>query len=166
MRFTYELRKRDLLFAHTSALVRNRILLFLTVVWVAFNTYSCSKDLGNVSLGLRIVWMFFSALVITCLLGAFFLLINVLLILSRKHTGIVGEHTLEIKEDGLEETTTVNRSLHRWNPAFRINKFGPHVWIFTTDTQFFLIPKTPEAHDGNLEEFLAALRSRMNQTAG
>jgi hypothetical protein len=80
-----------------------------------------------------------------------------------KNTGVVGEHTLEIKEEGVEESTAFNKSLHRWNLSFKIRARLGYVWIYPTDGQFFIIRNDPALCQGDMAAFLDAIRVRMHQ---
>ena len=90
-------------------------------------------------------------------------ILQLIVVFAGRHSGVFGEHTLEIKPEGLEETTAVNKSLHRWNPAFRVRLWAGYVWIYPTEGQFFIFRQNQ--CDGNVPEFLALLKSRIRGAA-
>ena len=146
-----------------SLMVRRKILLAMGVFSIGIFTYALSTgpELRGQPLLVRAIFMGFVLVFAVLLYVAVLLGLNLLVLLTSKNIGLVGWHTLEIKEDGLEECTEVNRSLHRWNPSFKVFEFGNYLWIYPTDGQFFLIPKRVGGHEGNLAEFVASLRTKI-----
>jgi hypothetical protein len=143
---------------------QNKILLSIYVFTIAYCTYSLSTgdEIRKQPVPFRILFTVFSiGFVAVSFVGLLFVL-NLLMVLASKHVGQVGLHTLEIKDEGLEESTAVNKGLHRWNPSFRIKEFGNYVWIYPTDGQYFLIPKRQGGHEGDLSGFLAQLKAKIN----
>jgi hypothetical protein len=148
----------------------NKVLLLFSILAVGFLVYEMStgEEVRKQSVFVRGVFTVFSAGLVTVVYFGGLLVLHLILVLSSKHVGVLGSHTLEIKDEGLEESTTVNRSLHRWNQSFRIREFGNYVWIYPTDGQFFLIPKRQEGHEGDLSGFIAQLKTKIgkNTAAG
>jgi hypothetical protein len=165
VRLNYYLKKRDILFARMSLMVRRKILLAMSVFSVGIFTYSLSTGpefRGQPFLD-RLVFAGFVLVFTVVLYVAVLLGLNLLVLLTSKNIGQVGWHTLEIKDDGLEECTEVNKSLHRWNSSFKILEFGNYLWIYPTDDRFFLIPKRAGGYEGNLAEFVALLRTKIGK---
>ena len=78
----------------------------------------------------------------------------------RKDQGVLGEHTLEITDDGLIELTEVNRSLYNWRTTFRILETRNYAYVYISATHAHIVPKNPLPIDGSVDDFLAALRAR------
>lgn len=81
----------------------------------------------------------------------------------RRDKGVLGEHTLAITDEGLVESTAVNRSLANWGTSFRIRETGRYAYIFVSDTNAHVVPKTSPPLEGSVDEFLNALRARIKQ---
>lgn len=165
MGITYYLNRRDLFWGQMIAIFRNRAFMALSVLLIGFFAFTiCSCDeFHKAGLPERIFFIVFS-IVVAC---GFYLVLQfiaaMIMVTFGKHVGLLGAHTLEIKDDGLEESTTVNKSLHRWNPSFRISESGNYVWIYPTDGRYFLVPKRPGGHEGNLAEFVLQLRTKIGR---
>ncbi|MDQ0875523.1 hypothetical protein QFZ77_004182 [Paenibacillus sp. V4I3] len=55
--------------------------------------------------------------------------------------GILGEHTIEILEDGFRESTLINDSFHRWIGVETIDSNVDFIVIMLKNSTFLLIPK-------------------------
>jgi hypothetical protein len=86
---------------------------------------------------------------------------------SSKDKGMFGEHTLEITDEGLLESTEVNKLLHRWLSSFRIRETRRYVLIFVNEGICHIVPLTSSPLEGSVGEFLEELRVqiRENQTS-
>jgi len=165
MQLNYFLKKRDILFGRMSLIVRNRVMLTFSIMVVGFVAFSLipGEVFHRSSLAGRIVMIVFSIGFASIFYLGVQLVLHLIMVLSGRHVGVFGAHALEIKDEGLEESTPVNKSLHRWNPSFSVKEFGNYVWIYPTDGQFFMIPKRPGGHDGNLAEFVAQLKIKIGR---
>ncbi len=81
----------------------------------------------------------------------------------RKDQGVLGEHTLEITEDGLVESTEVNRSLANWRTVFRILESRRYAYVYVSATNAHIIPKHKIPIEGSVDGFLVALRARIEK---
>lgn len=165
MQIRYTVKKRDILFARMSFMVRNRVLLVFSILIVCFLTWMTMSGTQGPKMNILariiadiIVFTIFAALYI-----GFQVVVNGIMILFSKHRGVEGLHLLEIKDEGMEESTEVNKSLHRWNPSFRVQEFGNYILIFPTDGVFFIIPKRRGAYEGDLASFCHLLKSKIGQ---
>jgi YcxB-like protein len=75
----------------------------------------------------------------------------------RNGKGILGEHTLEITDEGLVESTEVNTTLHSWNSAFRIRRTGSYIFIFVATGVGHIVPLKRLPIDGSVDEFIEEL---------
>jgi len=163
MQLTYSLNKRDVFFARMLWTFQNKILLifFILTACLFGASLSTGDEAHKFGAVVRIVTAIFGFGFAAVFYFAVMLLLNWIMVYSSKLAGIVGVHTLEIKEEGLEESTAVNKSLHRWNPSFRIKESSGYVWIYPTDQQFFLVPTKPGRCQGDLAGFLNELRAKL-----
>lgn len=58
-----------------------------------------------------------------------------------KQRGIVGQHVLEITEQGLVERTEFNETLHKWTSICRILSIGGYLYIYVSDNNCHQVPK-------------------------
>jgi len=82
-------------------------------------------------------------------------------ILFRKKAGSICLHTLTLEDDGLQEETEVNRSLHFYRdigPAYQ--RLG--VWIFPAGPGCFVF-RASEVTEGHPAEFADALQKRRQE---
>ena len=165
MKLTYHQQRRDLLFGRMSLMVRNKVLLVFSIGVIGFMTFAvCSGEaFQQANLLARFFFIIFSLVFATLFYVSVQLVIQLFMVLFSKNVGLLGTHQLEIKDEGLEESTAVNKSIHRWNPSFSVKESGRYVWIFPTDGHYFLIPKRRNGHEGDLTEFIIQLKSKISQ---
>jgi formate hydrogenlyase subunit 3/multisubunit Na+/H+ antiporter MnhD subunit len=100
--------------------------------------------------------------------GLIFLLLAAFLLIQiffQKLKGALGEHTLRITDDGLEEKTDYNVSLHRW-PGFVGCKRRAGLWIiYLTETMAHIVPAQRPLAEGDLESFIQEIEKRIAQAA-
>jgi hypothetical protein len=82
----------------------------------------------------------------------------------RNDKGVLGEHTLEITDEGLVESTEVNTTLHKWNSMFRIRRTGSYILIFVAEGVGHIVPLKQLPNDGSVEEFIVELESRIRHS--
>jgi hypothetical protein len=75
-----------------------------------------------------------------CVMALLQVLFHIFWVFVNKNRGVVGEHTLEIREDGLLERTTVNESLNRWGGFHKIQTSRRYLFIFATDNLVHYVP--------------------------
>jgi hypothetical protein len=165
MQISYSLNKRDVFFSRIVYMFQNKMLLGISLIVVCLFAFaiSTSDEARKYSVGVRIIVAMvafgFSAFQYLAILVVLYLIMTY----SSKLTGVIGPHRMVIKDEGLEESTAVDQSFHRWSNSFRIKEFGSYVWIYPTDQKLFLVPKTPGRCEGDLAEFLEQLRTRIKQ---
>lgn len=67
-------------------------------------------------------------------------LFALLAIYSGKHQGLVGEHILEIHDEGLFERTEFNQSVHRWSGFAKVLQTRKLLLIYVTDALVHVVP--------------------------
>jgi len=165
MQLKYFVKKRDILFGRLSLMFRNKILLGFSILVISLLTWSISTgpEYDKTTIFVRIACILTALVFSTIVYFALQILLHLIMVWCSKHRGIEGSHTLEIKDDGLEESTDINKSLHRWNPSFSVKEFGNYVWIYPTDGHFFVIPKRSGGYEGDLAGFLALLKTKLGK---
>jgi hypothetical protein len=79
-----------------------------------------------------------------------------------KQRGVVGQHVLEITEQGLIERTEFNENLHKWASICRIVSIFGHLYIYVGDMNSYQVPKRCFS-PLEIAEFEADLRAHAEQ---
>ncbi len=159
----YQLSRMDIFANWITSIFRIRLLQGLIVAVLIFEgwlvaSHSEARTTREILSGTLIYLVEFFAVLflLHCILGlawAFLL----------KQRGIVGDHVLEITEEGLVERTAVNQALHKWPGVVRISSFGGYLYIYVTDSNYHLIPKR-RLPAQEIREFEADVRAHCEQT--
>ena len=83
-------------------------------------------------------------------------------LLMKENQGTLGEHTLEITEEGLIESTEVNRSVANWKTPFRIRQSSRYGFIYISANQAHIIPMRNPQLEEPPKEFLNELQKRVS----
>src|SRR5205823_3416125 len=78
--------------------------------------------------------------VVFCFLAILNATVQVLFVLLRKNREALGNHELEIREDGLLERSDVGESLHRWAGFHKVCSTRKHLFIFVTENLVHYVP--------------------------
>lgn len=138
----YTLRRWDLLRTQAHALSRNRVLITFFIILSTFTAFLDLREpeLAARSVAFKIFFVIvFDAIFITSI-SAFTLFIVWLMILIRRHRGVLGEHILEVTPSGLIERTEFNETLHRWQGFHKIVSTRSYLYIWVTDSMMHTVP--------------------------
>jgi hypothetical protein len=166
MRVRYTLTRLDLFRAGFRSLISQRILWLFVSALAAFtwwNTFTYEETQKEPP-GVRILIATFSAatgLGVGLVAGAVLIAAQSFF---RRDQGVLGEHTLEITDEGLIESTAVNRSVFHWTTSFRIRETKRYARIYVSDSNYHLVPKFRPPSEGSADGFLHALRAKIKQT--
>ncbi len=155
--------RRDLIAAQWLLLRRNRGLRLFILPAAGFILYSSLTYSGiqdrtmAFKIGYAVFYLIF-VLGIGAIAGMAVTALNVLLF---KGKGVLGEHTLTILDEGVEETTAYNRTLNRWAAMPPVWATSSFYFIFVTDNMAHLVPRKRPLLEGDLEAFVAAVRARI-----
>ena len=81
-------------------------------------------------------------------------------LLPKKHQGVLGQHELEMRDEGLIERTEFNESLHRWTGFHRVVSSGGYLYIYVTDRNVHVVPKRSFPSEGAVMLFRTDLERR------
>ena len=158
----YELRRIDLFASLFFAVFRSRILmLFILVlpIHLVWSTLS-GPDMKEQPVAVKII----TAILIYAAFFCLFLFWQALWALGniafRKYRGVLGQHTLQITDEGLVERTDVNEAIHRWAGLYKIISGPKYLYIYVTETNAHMIPKRCFTAHG-IEGFEGEVRNRM-----
>ena len=76
---------------------------------------------------------------------------------------MTGEHTLELTDEGLVESTAVNRSLHIWNSPFRVRTTPGFTYIEVAAGCAYPVPTGRPPIEGSVPAFLDELSARIRR---
>ena len=165
MRLRYELTRWDVFVSSTRAMFWNKALRIFTIPALIFLWgFTFSYDFESNSQLSKVVQPTIGTLAVATF--AIFGGISVagLIALSHKRgKGVLGEHLLEITEEGLVESTEVNKSLANWKTAFRIYQSKRYFYIFITPENAYAVPRRVRPLEGSTEEFVAELQRKIAQ---
>jgi len=80
-----------------------------------------------------------------------------------KNTGALGEHELEIKNEGLFERTEANETLSRWSAFHKVFATRRALYIFVTDTTFHAIPRRFFSTPEHMRDFQSEIQRRVTE---
>ncbi|CAM2973917.1 YcxB family protein [Rariglobus hedericola] len=164
MKLRYTLTRWDLFRAQLRGFMcNNRALLWLILIAAIYMFYTSMT--GSYTADHSLVVKLLTAFMMVCVvIGAAFLggmTVTVLNLFLSKGKGVLGEHTLEVTEEGLEERTEFNVSLQRWNGIPRVLKIGRSYMIYITDASAHVIPPPSGILEGDAEQFIATVRAKI-----
>jgi hypothetical protein len=160
---TYQLTRWDLVLNSVAVLFRNRI---TRVVFPFFMVLNGVILLGP-GLRTRPPWLTaVEALVYSVGFAVFMLVflfcfgLAVAFLLNQR--GVVGEHVLEITEQGLVERTEFNETLHKWGAICRVMSMWGYLYVYVSDMNCHQIPERCFPRQ-ELAQFESELRARAHQ---
>jgi len=90
------------------------------------------------------------------------MLLTVCMTMFRKYRGFLGEHELEVRDEGLVERTDVNESLHRWSGFHKIVKTTRYLYIYVTDNNVHIVPRRCFASEQEQRAFLDEIQRHIS----
>ena len=139
----YSITRWDILRWQFYLLIRNRVLIVLGLivsiglVWQALGT----PEMAGRSTGFKIFYAVFFTGMMFCFVGTVTMVLMFCTVMFKKFRGFLGDHELEIREDGLAERTDVNESVHRWAGFHKVVTTGRYLYIYVTDNNVHIVPR-------------------------
>ena len=139
----YALTRGDIFRWQFYLLIRNRVLIIFGLIVSVFLIWSDLRtpELATSSTGFKIFYGVFFTGLMFCIVGLATMLMMGCMVMFKKYRGFLGEHELEIREEGLVERTDVNESLHRWAGFHKIVSTGRYLYIYVTDNNVHIVPR-------------------------
>ncbi|MFN7139398.1 MAG: YcxB family protein [Limisphaerales bacterium] len=158
----YSLTRGDIFRAGTTVIFRNRIVqIFVIGVtllngwWTLAPEFNERTILENISHAIAFLIIFLGIIaVVQCVFSAASAMLQ-------NNRGVLGQHILEITNDGLIERTDANETLHKWAAIQRIISTSRNLYIYTGSENFHLVPKRSFSTD-EIAHFERELRARAN----
>lgn len=162
-RLKYSLTRWDILRWQSYLMVRNRVLIgfglvvSLALAWNDLRT----PELAANSAGFKVFYAAFLTVGMFCVVGLMTMVLMSLMVVFKKYRGLLGEHELEIRDDGLVERTDVNESLHRWAGFHKIARSRRHLYVYVTDNNVHIVPRRGFGSEQEEEAFRSELERRV-----
>lgn len=155
--------RRDLIAAQWYLLRRNRGLRILLLPVASFILYSSFTYSGvhDKSVAFKATYAIVYLILVLGVGAAGGMAVAALNVLFFKGKGVLGEHTLTITEEGLEETTAYNRTINRWSAMPPVWATSGYHFIFITEHMAHLVPRKRPLLEGDLGAFIAAVEDRI-----
>jgi len=99
--------------------------------------------------------------VMVCLMAIGQVLFHTFWVFVNQNRGVIGEHTIEIREEGLLERTAINESLHRWAGFHKVQESRRYLFIYATDNLVHFVPLRFFGTSEAAREFRDELRRKM-----
>src|SRR5665213_1961298 len=151
----YCLNRWDILRWHFYHLARNRVLIgfyLMVTLWMVWDGLR-APEMATRTTGFKIFFAAFFVAAMFCVVCGLTMFTRVCVVMSKKYRGFLGEHELEIRDDGLVERTDVNESLHRWTGFHKIIVTGRYLYIYVTDNNVHIVPRRHFASELELKAF-------------
>jgi YcxB-like protein len=158
---TYNLTRGDLFFGLMTIVLRNRMLQVSIVSLIVFSevlvvVFGLGEGLFSSTIVLSVVFAFALCLAIFISQA----LLALAMAYLPKERGVIGEHTLEITEQGLIERTEFNESLHKWPAMYRVVSQLGYLYIYVSYSIYHQVPKR-RVDAQQMAAFENELRARM-----
>jgi hypothetical protein len=162
MRLQYSITRADLFRAGIRAMLHQRAMWIVLIPLLGFSWWSSFNwpEARNESLLVRMLTATFTSALCAGIGAIGGCAVVALQSFFRRDKGVLGTHTLEITEEGLIESTEVNRALANWKTSFRIRETGRYAYIYVSESTAHIVPKLRIA-EGSVAEFLLELRARI-----
>ena len=160
---TYTVTRGDMLRWYFYVLCRNRILIAIIAavsLLVAWNDLRM-PEMAKFSLAHKIMYAVFITALMFGFVGCATMATMWLSTRFKKLKGVLGEHTLEIRDDALVERTDFNESVIRWAGIHKLVQTGRHLIIYVTETNVYLVPRKYFASPQEEKQFRAEIEKRI-----
>ena len=161
----YSITRWDILRWQFYLLLRNRVLIIFLVVatlGLLWNDLRAS-EMAVRPIGFKIAYAILFTAAMFCGVGFITTVLVSCTVMFKKFRGFLGDHELEIRDDGLVERTDVNESVHRWAGFHKIVTTGRYLYIFVTDNNVHIVPRRYFSSDDMLKAFRDELERHIHK---
>ncbi len=168
MTVKYTLTRWDIVRWQCYLIVRNRVLIVfglivsLALVWKDLST----PEMSVRPIGFKIFYAVFFTAAMFCLVGLGTMVLTSCMVMFKKYRGFLGDHELEIRDEGLAERTDVNESLHRWAGFHKVVTTGRYLYIYVTDNNVHIVPRRFFASEQEQRAFRDKIEKQINAASG
>ena len=160
----YSLTRWDILRWQFYQLIRNRVFIGFVLIFSlgqAWN-YLRTAEMAAYSLGFKVFYAVFFSVAMLGLVGIVTAVLMGCTVLFKKLRGSLGDHELEIRNEGLVERTDVNESVHRWAGFHKVVTTGRYLYIYVTDNNVHIVPRRCFASAQEQKAFQDEMRRHTN----
>jgi hypothetical protein len=160
----YSIRRIDLLRLQLYGYSRNRVVVgFLLLAGVVAACLVVREPyIVHRPLAFKIPFVVLFDALLLGFVFAFQVVLSGLMILQGKHRGLLGEHVLEVRDDGLLERTDFNESLHRWAGFDKVRSTRSSLYIYVTDALVHVVPLRCFASPADAEAFRNRVQEKID----
>jgi hypothetical protein len=160
----YCITRWDILRWQFYLLIRNRVLIVFGLIFslaLAWNDLR-APEMSARPIGFKIFYAVFFTAAMFCVLGLVTTALTSCTVLFKKYRGFLGDHELEIRDDGLVERTDVNESVHRWAGFHKIATTSRYLYIYVTDHNVHIVPRRYFATEQEQRAFQDEIQRHIN----
>jgi hypothetical protein len=167
MKIRYIITRMDLLQGRMLAIFSNRILggfYLLLAAYVVFRSLHEKSVLEQgvafrcILVGIELFFLFGGSF-------ALLIVISAIQVFATKGKGQIGEHSLRITEEGLEESTEYNIALNRWSGFHRMKKRGSIYLLYVTENSAHVVPTKRAPLEGDFAAFFREIEARSGKSS-
>jgi hypothetical protein len=163
----YQLTRWDLFKGQVSVNLRHRVAQIAFLASFIFSTVSSWTDSRHAdeSAEGKVLVVLVNILSLTITWGVVIIvMVGLMVILTKGKRSTLGEHTLTIKDNGLEEETIYNVTLHKWFGIQKLVKRGRYRYIYITESLVHIVPPQSKMLEGDVDVFAEAVKTRIAQS--
>jgi hypothetical protein len=138
----YTLTRWDILRWQVYLLIRNRVLIGLMLVASVSLALADVRrpEMSGDTTGYKAAYVVVFIILMCGFAGVVTLATTVAMVMFKKFRGFLGDHELEIREEGLVERTEFNETMHRWSGFHKLVRTGGYLYIWVTDNSMHIVP--------------------------
>ena len=159
---SYRLKRGDVFWGMLHAVARNRfnLVFYFVLAGVMSSLAFTDAALRQETIAYKTIYLLLSVIFTLCLASIAMIVFALAMAFMRPLRGIVGAHCIELRDDGILESTDINQSLHRWSGIRRIRRTGAYLQIYVTDFMYHSIPISAFQSPHDADAFLNKIRRR------
>ena len=163
LRVKYSLTRGDILRWQFYLMCRHRVLILIVLALGLFTAWNDVRqpDFAQYPIAVKTCYALFIILFIFGFAGGATMLTLWLTVRFKKYRGVLGEHELEIRPDGLAERTDYNETISRWAGFHKLITTGGYLYIHVTDNNVHIVPRHFFASPQAEKQFCDEIRKHM-----
>ncbi len=150
MEIKYNITRKDIWNFNKLAFIYIPIVRYFLIIMAVVILYpTVSAFLNNVAEGIANLIFLFIVLTV-----AYQILKWLIILLPSAKGGILGDHMMELRTDGVREQTNVNDNMYKWSGIYKIINHKKYIFIFTNRMAAHIIPRRSFATKSQADTFL------------
>jgi hypothetical protein len=162
----YALTHKDLFMFNLRGAAGNRVVQITMVLLVAYGMYMAIRVSPNEipverSLAVKIVVALVMGGIMFLLVSGIQIFLLMLMIWTKKHKGVIGEHELTLTEVGVLTRSADGEALRKWTGYLKMVSTNHYFYLYVNETMAQIVPKRYFASTAEAQGFERVLRERM-----